>query len=92
MAVFSKAKTLMKNTDNRTIYKRVRWYVLSIEEGYCAWCKPHRGCNSKRDRMIRNWKRYRKTQYKEINYESDLLKLFNCDIICTDQINIGGSS
>lgn len=38
---------------------------LSDEERLCPMCAPNKGCNSwKKPRDLRNWKNYRKTQYK----------------------------
>lgn len=38
---------------------------LSDEEGLCPICAPNKGCNCwNKPRDLRNWKKYRKTQYK----------------------------
>lgn len=53
-----------ETTDNRT-YKAVQQRMY-IE---CPFCPPHRGCNRRHSKgrpiyKQRNWKRFRKTQWK----------------------------
>ena len=59
-----KYNVLKTTTDNRT-YRRALLEVVSDNERLCFYCPPNRGCNwFKKDKQIRNWKSYRKTQYK----------------------------
>jgi hypothetical protein len=59
-----KYNVLKTTTDNRT-YRRALLEVVSDNELLCHYCPPHKGCNwFKKDKRMRNWKEYRKTQYK----------------------------
>lgn len=61
-----KTSTEFKWTTNSRVYN-----LLLIEKNYndlglCPYCPPHGGCNYWNSRKPeRNWKRYRKTQYKQ---------------------------
>ena len=48
-------------TDNSKEYKMTK---RRMDLG-CPICGPNRGCNRNRDNDFRNWKRYRKTQWRE---------------------------
>ena len=63
-----KLKREIKETDNSTVYRRLRNIYLAERLGKCGHCSMNRGCNRNRW-PARNWKRFRKTQYKEIQYE-----------------------
>ena len=59
-------KETLNNTENSNVYKRLFWRKLSNELGLCNYCPPHKGCNrrKKRSEEDRNWKNFRKTQWK----------------------------
>ena len=58
-------KVNLKTTTNSKEYKILLMKKLSDEERLCPMCPPNKGCNSwKKPRDLRNWKNYRKTQYK----------------------------
>lgn len=65
MAYQRQMKKVMDTTTNSREYKLARRARIP---GFCTMCKPHRGCNS-RVYIRKNWKHYRKTQYKVIMYE-----------------------
>ena len=50
-----------KHTDNSRVYKMT---MRDIHLG-CPICPPNKGCNTNRDNEFRNWKRWRKSQWKE---------------------------
>lgn len=55
----------LKTTTNSRIYKLLYRDYLDKKAGLCSYCGPHRGCNANwRVKDNRNWKKYRKTQYK----------------------------
>jgi hypothetical protein len=59
-------KETLKTTANRRVYKLLKRKLLYDEQGLCHYCGPHSGCNSMfkaKDR--KNWKLYRKTQWKD---------------------------
>lgn len=53
-------KRVLENTTDSRVYK------LTAREGVmsCPICPPHRGCNRDYFGVERNWKKFRKTQYK----------------------------
>ena len=56
----------LKTTTNSSVYNKLLRKKLSSDEGLCFICGPHSGCNSwKKYRGKRNWKGYRKTQWKD---------------------------
>ena len=59
-----KNNDLLKTTDNSRIYK----FAQRRTNG-CSFCRRNRRCNAtKRNRKpYRNWKNYRKYQYKDVN-------------------------
>jgi hypothetical protein len=58
-------KETLKTTTNRKVYKMLHRKELYDEQGLCHYCGPHSGCNSNfRPSSNRNWKMYRKTQWK----------------------------
>lgn len=59
-----KAKKIMDSTNNSRVYKLYRNFYISGKEGYCGWCQMNRGCNKWHRRPQRNWKKYRKNQWK----------------------------
>lgn len=68
-----KLRREFEETDNSTVYRRSRWRHLAETTGKnCPICAPNRGCNRCRDRDRRNWKRYRRTQYKAVDIEYGL--------------------
>ena len=62
-----KAIEEIERTDNPGVYRKAKRTVLDAYEGICSFCKIHRGEN--RSRPIRNWKNYRKTQYRSKEME-----------------------
>ena len=59
--------TEYRTTSNSFVYNRARKYYLESEKLInCAYCPYHKNENGKyhNRRDYRNWKRYRKTQYK----------------------------
>lgn len=60
-----KLKKRLENTTDPREYKRLKKEAIP---GACPFCQPHRGCNS-RVYIRKNWKHYRKTQYKVIMYD-----------------------
>lgn len=50
---------------NQNVYKRVYWYNLCNNKGYCSHCPPNGGENAKPNRDFKSWKKYRRNQYKE---------------------------
>lgn len=59
-----KAKVLVDTTTNSRIYKHARNVYISDKEGYCGWCQMNRGCNKWHRKDQRNWKKFRKHQWK----------------------------
>jgi hypothetical protein len=55
---------VISTTNNSRIYKLLKREKLYSWEGKCFYCPPHGGCNRKNREQIKNWKKYRKTQYK----------------------------
>ena len=55
-----KIKSLNDET-NSTVYRRKRNFIFSL----CPMCRPHKGCNKWRKNFDRNWKNYRKNQWKD---------------------------
>jgi len=56
----------MEYTSNRSVFNKCRkWYLESIGEIHCTRCPYHKGEN-RYQRVKRNWKEYRKTQYKGV--------------------------
>lgn len=52
---------IASTTDNSREYKMVmRGYKLG-----CPICGPNRGCNYRAKKKQRNWKKFRKTKWKE---------------------------
>jgi hypothetical protein len=59
-------KETLETTTNSRVYKLLKRIKLDKYEGLCPICGPHTGCNFfKKHRGIKNWKEYRKTQWKE---------------------------
>lgn len=55
-----KRKDIINQTKDRREYNLlIRHYNL-----YCSYCPPNKGCNLRIKRMQRNWKKFRKTQWK----------------------------
>lgn len=57
-------KYLKSFISNQNTFKRIYWDDLCSYEGYCSHCPPNGGENTKPNRDRKNWKKYRKTQYK----------------------------
>ena len=58
-------KETLKTTTCRKVYKVLQRLAFYDERGLCHYCGPHSGCNSNwKTSSTRNWKNYRKTQYK----------------------------
>lgn len=53
------SKKLSETTNSRTY----RLTELNYKRG-CVFCGPHSGCNAVAKKEDRNWKKFRKTQYK----------------------------
>ena len=55
----------LKTTTNRKTYKILLRRKFYDDHGLCHYCGPHSGCNSNwKPSSSRNWKQYRKTQWK----------------------------
>lgn len=55
----------LKKETNRRVYKIMYRQYLNKYIGLCPICSPHGGCNFwNKFKGNRNWKRYRKTQWK----------------------------
>ncbi len=50
----------IKITNNRSVYNKCYRNLYT----YCPICAFNRGCNRDRKNRSKNWKEYRKTQYK----------------------------
>jgi hypothetical protein len=59
----TRIRTKLKKVD-KSIYHRMRKREIFIEYNACWYCPPKRGCNYWRRKPDKNWKKYRKTQYK----------------------------
>lgn len=53
-------KILAETTDSRTYKLASRTKELLA----CPVCAPNKGCNRRRKRMQRNWKKFRETKFK----------------------------
>lgn len=51
----------LKEETNSTIYRRIRNSIFSG----CPMCSPHKGCNKWKSGFEKNWKKYRKNQWKD---------------------------
>lgn len=71
-------KENLETTTNSRVYKILKRKMLDKYEGLCPICGPHTGCNFwKKHRGLRNWKEYRKTQWRDTQVgEGD--SLLNC--------------
>lgn len=59
-----KTKKELSNTNDSNSYRKLRKeYLVNKGKVNCSFCKFHKGENRKR-RVKRNWKKYRKTQYR----------------------------
>ena len=60
-------KRIMDETDNSRVYK-IALYMCRTQ-GLCRFCPINKGCNAGGEprKDYRCWKRYRKTQYKNVN-------------------------
>lgn len=56
-----KVKKTVQLTDNSREYKMTKRKDNTL---HCSICPPHRGCNRNWN-LDRNWKKYRKTQWRE---------------------------
>ena len=64
-----KKETLKTTTSSRT-YKFLYRRILYRTDGICDRCRPHSGCNGGHSRTpFKNWKKHRKTQYKNYGKE-----------------------
>ena len=60
-----KTKEVMNSTTDSRVYKIAHREQMEHTHGCCSRCHPRRGCNWSRSGVVkRNWKVYRKTQYK----------------------------
>lgn len=60
-----KKNKLMKTTANRRVFNLVYKSSVNAKHGLCSICNMHSGCNYwYRSKPQKNWKAYRKTQYK----------------------------
>ena len=57
---------VLESTNNSRVYRMTQQRIISLEENKCFFCGPHSGCNSWRKYGDRSWKRFRKTQYKNV--------------------------
>lgn len=55
----------IKTTTDRRYYKMLKRKAFYDDRGLCHYCGPHSGCNSNNHLYgMKNWKKFRKTQYK----------------------------
>ena len=56
-------------TGNSSVYRKARkWYLESVCEIRCAYCRYHKGENDRGSYGTpQSWKKHRKTQYKVKN-------------------------
>ena len=60
-----KMKELLQTTDNSSIYNKVlKRFRESKGDIRCSVCPYHKCENDNGKRYLKNWKRYRRTQYK----------------------------
>ena len=60
-----KVKVTYETTDNRCVLKKTHKELIARKEKLCGRCPYHGAENAGRKRKDkRNWKRYRKTQWK----------------------------
>lgn len=64
--VMKKAKKTMGSTDSGRVYRMAKRETLDC----CPICAPHKGCNQWKAKRQRNWKKYRKTQWKPQTQDS----------------------
>lgn len=55
-----KLKKIMKEAIDSLTYKRAYYYTFCN----CKKCSPHKGCNRRRIKDQRSWKKFRNTKYK----------------------------
>jgi hypothetical protein len=61
-----KIKKLYATTDHRSVLNKVYKVFITQKEGICNFDPYHSGENANRKRRDRrNWKRYRKTQWRD---------------------------
>jgi len=82
-------KKEFEETDNSVVYRRCRNIHLAKEHGFCEYCSPNRGCNRRARGSERNWKRFRKTQYKAVDIciqpiDQHFQDLFDAGLISRD--------
>lgn len=65
-------KRIKKITSNNKEFKASLYYGE-----ICPICKPNRGCNRRSKGHDRNWKRFRKTQWKN---KENIMNYDECDI------------
>lgn len=71
-------KENLKTTTNSRVYNLLKRQELFNYEGLCPICGPHSGCNSfKKFKGKKNWKEYRKTQWK-VTQAGEGDSLLNC--------------
>ena len=64
----AKYKKILDTTDNSRVYKiALKHYREITGEISCAYCPYHRHENGWSHFLDRNWKNFRKTQYKPVN-------------------------
>ena len=62
--VKSRKERRKNSTDSRTYKMMARKYDMGT---HCTLCPPNKGCNSYRWGINNNWKKHRKTQYRNEN-------------------------
>ena len=70
----AKHKKIVDTTTNSRVYKiALKYYREATMQISCSICPYHRGENYKRyvSWRHRNWKHFRKTQYKVIEYDGN---------------------
>ena len=55
-----KKNELLKTEISSSVYKKIKGNIVSV----CGWCMPNKGCNKWHKKNSKNWKSYRKTQWK----------------------------
>jgi hypothetical protein len=57
-------KETINTTTNSRVYKLLLKHKLLNYYGLCPICPPHGGCNFRKQKIIRNWKQFRKNKWK----------------------------
>lgn len=67
-----KEKQELKITTNRRVFNLLYKKDVRAKHGLCPYCNLHSGCNYwNRSKPQKNWKNYRKTQYRKMKKTDD---------------------